>query len=79
MKERYGAGNGLGDLGAAPAATGLYYSFFLSFFLPFFRVLFVFLLSFICQRGRRVAEGELRHLAGSPGGGGDIRVLSYSN
>ena len=31
------------------------------------------------ERGRRVAGGELRHLAGSPGGGGDIRVLSYSN
>jgi hypothetical protein len=31
------------------------------------------------SRGRRVAGGELRHLAGSPGGGGDIRVLSYSN
>jgi len=25
------------------------------------------------QRGRRVAGGELRHLAGSPGGGGVIR------
>jgi len=24
-------------------------------------------------RGRRVAGGELRHLAGSPGGGGGIR------
>jgi hypothetical protein len=54
---------------------GLYYSFCV----PFFLVLFVFLLSFICQWGRRVAGGELRHLAGSPGGGGDIRVLSYSN
>jgi hypothetical protein len=51
------------------------YSFFRSFFL----VLSVSLLSFICQRGRRVAGGELRHLAGSPGGGGDIRGLSYSN
>jgi len=51
----------------------------LSFFLSFFLVLFVFLLPFICQRGRRVAGGELRHLASSPGGGGDIRVLSYSN
>jgi len=39
------------------AATGLYLSIF-------------YLLSFICQRGRRVAGGELRHLAGSPGGGG---------
>ena len=40
------------------AATGLY---------------LFYLLSFICQRGRRVAGGELRHLAGSPGGGGVIR------
>jgi hypothetical protein len=48
-------------------------------FLSFFLILFVFHLSFICQWGRRVAGGELRHLAGSPGGGGDIRVLSYSN
>ena len=51
----------------------------LSFFLSFFLVLFVFLSPFICQRGRRVAGGELRHLAGSPGGAGDIRVLSYSD
>jgi hypothetical protein len=29
-----------------------------------------YLLSFICQRGLRVVGGELRHLAGSPGGGG---------
>ena len=65
--------------GEALAATGLYYSLFLSFFLSFFLVLFDFLSPFICQRGRRVAGGELRHLAGSPGGGGDIRVLSYSN
>jgi len=57
--------------GAALVATGLYYSFFL---FPF-----VFRSSFICQRGRRVAGVELSHLAGSPGGGGDIRVLSYSN
>jgi len=59
----------------ALAATGLNYSSFLSFFL----VLFGFLLSFICQQGRRVVGGELHHQAGSPGGGGDIRVLSYSN
>jgi hypothetical protein len=51
----------------------------LSFFLSFFLVLFVFLSPVICQQGRRVAGRELRHLAGSPGGGGDIRVLSYSN
>ena len=36
-------------------------------FLPSF---LSFFLSFFCQRGRRVAGGELRHLAGSPGGGG---------
>jgi len=51
----------------------------LSFFLSFFPFLFVSLLPFICQWGQMVAGGELRHLAGSPGGGGDIRVLSYSN
>jgi hypothetical protein len=68
-------GGELGGSVTALAATGLYNSFFLSFFL----VLFVFLLCFICQRGRRVAGWELRHLAGSPGGGGDMRVLSYSN
>ena len=75
MKEWDEAGWGLGGSEAALAAMGLYYSFFVSFFLA----CFVYLLSFICQRGRRVAGGELRHLAGSPGGGGDIRVLSYSN
>jgi len=51
----------------------------LSFFLSFFLVLFVLLSPFICQQGRSVAGGELRHLAGSPGGRGDIRVLSYCN
>jgi len=75
MTERYGGGLGLVGSGVALAAPGLHYSFFLSFFL----VRFVFLSFFICQRGRRVAGGELRHLAGSPGGGGDLRVLSYSN
>jgi len=43
------------------------------FFLSFCLSLIISLslnFSFICQRGRRVAEGELRHLAGSPGGGG---------
>jgi len=58
--------------GAALSATGLYYSLFLSFFL----FLFVFLSSLIFHLS---AGTELRHLAGSPGGGGDIRVLSYSN
>jgi len=46
------------------------FSFFLSFFLPFLLSLFP-LSSFICQRGRKVVEGELRPLASSPGGGGD--------
>jgi len=32
-----------------------------------------YLLSFICHRGQRVAGGELRHLAGSPGCSGVIR------
>jgi len=63
---------GLG-LGGGAGGNGVIL-FFLSFLF-----LFVFLSSFICQRGRRVAGGELRHLAGSPRGGGDIRVLSYSN
>jgi len=54
--------------GAAGAVTGLDLSFFLSFFS--FGILSLHL--FICQRGRRVAGGELRHLARSPeGGGGD--------
>jgi len=58
MERAQGLGlrSGIGGNGVIP--------FFLSFFLS------VFLLSFICQRGRRVAGGELRHLAGSPGGGG---------
>jgi len=43
---------------------GLDLSFFLSL------LCLSLILSFICQRGRRVAGGELRHLAGSPGGGG---------
>jgi len=78
MKKWYGPAEGLRSSEAALAATGLYYSFFLPFFLPFCLLLFIFLLSFISQRGRRVAGGELRHVAGSSGCGGDIRVLSYS-
>jgi hypothetical protein len=54
--------------GAALAVTGLYLSFCLSL-----------ILSFICQRGRRVAGGELRYLAGRPEAEGVIKVLSYSN
>jgi hypothetical protein len=42
---------------------GLDHSFFVSFCPSL-------ILSFICQRRRRVPGGELRHLAGSPGGGG---------
>jgi len=39
-------------------------SFFLSFFLSFI---------FHLPAGTKGSGGELRHLAGSPGGGGDIR------
>jgi len=51
---RYGAG-AEADSGAGGGGNG-----FISFYL----------LSYICQRGRRVAGGGLHHLAGSPGGGG---------
>jgi hypothetical protein len=68
-----GLRSGFGGSGVIP----FLFSFFLSFFLSV--LLSVFLLSFISQQGRRVAGGELRHLAGSPAGGGDIRVLSYSH
>jgi len=64
-----GLRSGIGGNGVIPFFLSVFPSFFLS----------VFFLSFICQRGRRVAGGELRHQAGSPGGGGDISVLSYSN
>jgi len=42
---------------------------------------FPFCLSLIfhLSAGTKGSGGELRHLAGSPGGRGDIRVLSYSN
>jgi len=49
------------------------FSVFLSFFLSFCLSFIFHPSSFICQRGRRVAGGELRHLAGSPGGGGDYQ------
>ena len=65
---RYGAGAEADstDSGAGGGGNGfISYISFLSFIF--------YLLSFICQRGRRVAGGELRHLAGSPGGGGVIR------
>jgi len=69
---------GLG-LGCGAGGNGVIL-FSLSFFLSFFSFLSLsHLSSFIGQRRWRVAGGELRHLAGSPGGGGDIRVLSYSN
>ena len=49
--------------------------------IPFF-LSFPFCLSLIFHLSagtKGSGGGELRHLAGSPGGGGDIRVLSYSN
>jgi len=70
-------GQGLGLRGGAGGNVIILLS--LSFSLSFFLVRFVFFSPFICQRGPRVAGGELRHLAGSSGGGVDIRVLSYSN
>jgi len=59
-----GLRSGIGGNGIIPFSPAFFLSFFLSFF---------YLLSFICQRGRRVAGGELRHLAGSPGGRGDYQ------
>jgi len=94
MTARYGAG-AEADSGAGGGSGGGYirsFLFFFSFlsrpFLLFPSLLFssgislnsqLSTFTFICQRGCRVAGGELRHLAGSPGGGGGIRVLSYSS
>jgi len=54
------------DSGAAGAVMGLDLPVFLYFCDSH-------LVSFICQRGQRVAREELRHIDGSPGGGGGYR------
>ena len=69
-----------GGLRCGEAAMRGYSRFFCAFpflFFPMsllvFGLVFAFVLSlifYIYQRGWRVAGGELRHLAGSPGGGG---------
>jgi len=72
MERAQGLGlrSGIGRNGVTPFS--LFLSVFLSFFLSLILSLF-HLSSFICQREWRVAGGELRHLAGSPGGGGDYQ------
>jgi len=63
----------IGGSGVIPFLPSVILSFCLSVLLA------VFLVSFIFQRRQMIAGGELHYLAGLPGGGGQIIVLSYSD